>query len=55
MTVPSHGSAVLVVNGNTMPGMGKNLQCDGNTIRLQALSKRFRLLYRHAFILRTVQ
>ena len=38
-----------------MPGMGKNLQRDGDTMRVQLLSKRFCLLYRNAFILRTVQ
>jgi hypothetical protein len=38
-----------------MPGMGKSLQRDGDTIRLQFLSQSFCLLYRNAFILRTVQ
>jgi len=45
----------LFLNWNAMPGIGKNLQLDDETIRLQFLSKSFCLLYRNAFILCAVQ
>src|SRR5882724_3738256 len=47
--------AVLVIDRDAMPGMGKNLYRNGHALRLQLLHKRLGLLDGHPLILRPMQ